>query len=100
MPISPFIAALAAAVSCSPPSRAIVAEVYYDAMGDDTGHEFVELFNPTGQAVALKGARLEAGDGAGPSRWTLRWTGKDADSVVAGARFVIGGALVDPPPQA
>ena len=31
------------AATCAPPGRAIVTEVYYDAIGDDTGHEFVEL---------------------------------------------------------
>jgi hypothetical protein len=85
---------------CSPPDRAVVAEVFYDAIGDDTGQEFVELFNPTAHAVALAGLRLEAGDGAGPGRWTLRWTGQPGDSIRAGARFVIGGALVVPSPDA
>jgi hypothetical protein len=32
-------------VQCSRMDRPIVAEVYYDATGDDTGHEFVELLN-------------------------------------------------------
>lgn len=86
--------------ACSPPDRALVAEVFYDAIGDDSGHEFVELLNPTGHAVALAGLRLEAGDGAGPGRWTLRWTAQAGDSIRAGARFVIGGALVAPAPDA
>ena len=85
---------------CSPPDRALVAEVFYDAIGDDTGHEFVELLNPTAHTVTLAGLRLEAGDGAGPARWTLRWTGQPGDSMRAGARFVIGGALVVPSPDA
>ena len=88
------------AAACAPASHAIVTEVYYDALGDDTGHEFVELFNPTSAPIALSGARLEAGDGAGPGRWTLRWTGSARDSLPPGARFVIGGAMVSPPPQA
>ena len=87
------------AVPCAPPGRAIVTEVYYDAIGDDTGREFVELFNPAGTSVGLAGVRLESGDGAGPGRWTLRWTGGALDSVPPGARFVIGGALVAPAPQ-
>jgi len=86
--------------TCAPPARAIVAEVYYDAPGDDTGWEFVELFNPGDATVALAGVRLEAGDGAGPGRWSLRWTGGTADSVRARGRFVIGGAHVTPPPDA
>jgi len=91
---------LVALATCSPPGRPIVAEVYYDAIGDDTGQEYVELFNPTSQARSLHGARLEAGDGAGPGRWTLRWTGGPGDSVGAGGRFLIGGAAVTPAPDA
>jgi hypothetical protein len=87
-------------VTCSHMDRPIVAEVYYDAIGDDTGHEFVELFNPAEAPCSLAGLRLEAGDGAGPGRWTLRWTGTAADSIAGSGHFVIGGALVDPPPDA
>jgi len=94
-----FALALLAA-ACAPPGRAIVAEVYYDAIGDDSGHEFVELMNPGAVAVALDGLRLEAGDGAGPGRWSLEWTGGALDSIAPGGRFVIGGARVEPPPQA
>jgi hypothetical protein len=79
---------------CSPPGRAIVAEVFYDAAGDDTGLEFVELFNPTAADCALEGVRLEVGDGSGAGRWTLRWIGRPGDRVAAGARFVIGGSAV------
>ena len=95
-----FLAAAALTAACSPADRAIVTEVYYDAIGDDTGYEFVELFNPTSHGIALAGARLEAGDGAAAGRWTLRWTGGAADSIASGARFVIGGALVTPVPNA
>ncbi len=91
---------LATLAACAPPSRPIVAEVFYDATGDDTGLEFVELYNPADLAVSLAGARLEAGDGAGPGRWTLRWTGAEGDSVPALGRLVIGGARVEPAPQA
>ncbi len=90
---------LAALAACAPVLRPIVAEVFYDATGDDTGLEFVELYNPTAAACPLLGARLEAGDGAGPGRWTLRWTGTAADTVAALGRFVIGGARVSPAPQ-
>jgi len=87
-------------VQCSRMDRPIVAEVYYDATGDDTGHEFVELLNPVGTACSLAGLRLEAGDGATPGRWTPRWTGTVSDSIAGEGRFVIGGALVGPPPNA
>ncbi len=63
MALAPLLAALAM-LACAPAGKPIVAEVYYDANGDDTGWEFVELFNPSAAPVALAGARLEAGDGA------------------------------------
>lgn len=90
------LAAALALAACAPASRAIVTEVYYDAPGDDTGREFVELWNPHATACPLAGVRLEAGDGSAAGRWTLRWTGGPADSVPAMGRFVVGGALVVP----
>src|SRR5262245_58825366 len=89
-----------AAQSCAPPDRPRIAEVCYEAIGDDTGLEFVELLNPTGARITLTGLRLEAGDGSGPGRWTLRWTGGPGDTIPAGGRFVIGGAHVSPAPDA
>jgi len=89
-----------ALAACSPLGRPIVTEVFYDAIGDDTGQEFVELYNPADSAYALAGLKLEAGDGAGPGRWSVRWTGTAADSIAARGRFVIGGALAQPAPQA
>jgi hypothetical protein len=85
---------------CAPPGHPIIAEVFYDAVGDDTGHEFVEIFNPSPGSFALAGARLEAGDGAGDGRWTLRWVGSPGDTIAAGGRFVVGGGLVAPTPEA
>ncbi len=85
--------------ACSPAGRAIVTEVYYDAIGDDTGYEYIELYNPTATTVPLAGVRLEAGDGSTPGRWTLRWTASARDTVGPLARFVVGGAKVVPPPQ-
>lgn len=85
-----------ALASCVPAAHPLIAEILYDAAGDDTGFEFVELFNPTATPYPLAGARLEAGDGAGPGRWTLRWAGGAGDTLAAGARFVIGGAHLLP----
>lgn len=96
----PAVALLAASTACTPPSRPLLAEVFYDAAGDDTGHEFVELVNPGATPFALAGLRLEAGDGSSAGRWTLRWTGGAGDTVPPGARFVIGGAAVVPAPHA
>jgi hypothetical protein len=81
-------------VACAPPLRPIIAEIFYDAVGDDTGYEFVELFNPHPIALPLMGVRLEAGDGSGPGRWSLRWAGAALDSIGPNRRFVIGGAQV------
>jgi hypothetical protein len=89
-----------ASATCAPVAHPIVTEVLYDASGDDTGLEFVEIFNPTSVNFPLAGLRLEAGDGSAPGRWTTRWTGTIGDSVAAGARIVIGGARVVPAPQA
>src|SRR5262245_18679815 len=85
---------------CAPASRPIIAEVLYDAAGDDTGLEFVELLNPTDSTFSLADAVLEAGDGSGPGRWTVRWTGKAGDSIAAHGRFVVGGARMTPRPDA
>jgi hypothetical protein len=90
---------LTAALSCAPATHPIVAEVYYDAPGVDTGYEFVELWNNSDAPRSLTGLRIEAGDGAGPGRWSLRWTGGPVDSVGAHARFVVGGGLVVPTPD-
>lgn len=89
--------ALSLTALCAPAGRPLVNEVLYDAPGDDTGWEFVELWNPAAVAWPLAALRIEAGDGSQPGRWTLRWTGSAADSVRAHGRFVVGGARVVPP---
>src|SRR5204862_90163 len=81
-------------------SHPLISEILYDAAGDDTGREFVELLNPSAKTFALAGARLEMGDGSGPGRWTARWTGAPGDSIAPGGRFVIGGALIGITPDA
>lgn len=98
--LPPAAVALALAATCTLPGRPIVAEVVYDAPGDDTGHEFVELYNPYPADAPLAGLKLQSGDGAAPARWTTRWTGGVRDTIRAHARFVIGGALVVPVPDA
>src|SRR5205085_9047720 len=93
------LAVLLVAPLCPPQDRVVVAEVYYDAAGDDTGREFVELYNRTAHDVALAGVRLEAGDVAGAGRWSLKWTAPAALTLAPGARYVIGGSLVEPRPD-
>jgi hypothetical protein len=39
----------------------LITELYPNAPGSDTGQEFVELYNPNGEAVSLKGYRLQVG---------------------------------------
>ena len=97
--MSALASMFAAALSCAPAFQPFVTEVYYDAPGDDTSQEFVEIWNPGPGTRSLTGLRLEAGDGGGPGRWTLRWTGGPGDSLRAGQRLVVGGALVSPTPQ-
>jgi hypothetical protein len=94
-----WAACTANAATCVPAGRPRIAEVFYDAIGDDSGQEFVELFHTGATPASLAGVRLEVGDGSGPGRWTLRWTGTARDSIPAGDRFVIGGALVTPTPS-
>jgi hypothetical protein len=85
--------------TCAPDGHPRLAEVLYDPAGDDTGAEFVELWNPADVTFPLTGLRLESADGA-TARWTLRWTGRSADSIRAHGRFVIGGVRVTPAPDA
>ena len=87
---------LVAAIGCAPAAHPWLNEIYYDAPGDDTGQEFVELLNASDVAWSLEGLRVEAGDGAAPGRWTLKWTGRSGDSVAAHGRFVLGGPKVVP----
>ena len=90
----------AAAAACAPAQHPLIAEVLYDAVGDDTGWEFVELYNPYDRALPLAGARLEAGDGSGPGRWTLRWTGNAGTVSPPVDASSWAGAKVQPAPQA
>ena len=92
--------ALVVLLSCAPGPWPIVTEVFYDAIGDDTGWEYVELWNRSDHDVPLAGVTIEGGDGAGPGRWTKRWTGAKRDTIRAHARFVVGGAKLVPPADA
>jgi hypothetical protein len=90
---------VAVALNCAPAGHPFVTEVYYDAPGDDTGQEFVELWNDSDSSRVLAGLKLQAGDGAGPGRWTTKWTGGPGDAVKPHSRFVIGGSAVSPRPD-
>jgi len=77
----------------------VLNEVFYDPAGLDGGFEFVELVNRTALSVPLAGFRLEAGDGAGPERWSVQWTGAAGDVLAPFARFTIGEGRVVPLPD-
>src|SRR2546427_6754533 len=53
------LAVPARGATCAVPSHPLISEILYDAAGDDTGREFVELLNPSAKTFALAGARLE-----------------------------------------
>ncbi len=86
--------ALLAAALGAAPARAdlLLNEVLYDPDGADEGREFVELWNPDPAPRPLAGVRIEAGDGARPDAWTVVWAGGAAESVRAGAPFLVSGA--------
>jgi hypothetical protein len=67
-------------------------EVLYDPMGEDAGSEFVELWNDGAAPVPLAGLTIEAGDGARPGVWSLVFAGAAADTIPAGAPFLVDGA--------
>lgn len=99
----PFIfglcAAAAAVRATSLTVPVVINEVYYDHPGADAGYEFVELWNTSPVSVDLTGYRLQAGDGAGPSRWRTVWSGQAGDVIAPGSRFVVGEAQVSPAPD-
>jgi hypothetical protein len=89
-----------AQAQCPPPGPpALINEVLFDPSGADAGLEFVELINSAAAVVSLAGLRIEAGDGSGPGRFTLRWEGAAGDTLAPGRRFVVGGAMVSPAPD-
>ena len=70
-------------------SSLVINEVCYDPPGADGGAEFVEIFNPAGEAVPLDGARLEFANGAGDVRWLVRWQAGPADSLAPGGCWLV-----------
>jgi hypothetical protein len=94
MPALGLLVSAVLLASCPPARPVRIAEVLYDATGDDRGLEFVELLNVGTTPVALAGVRIEAGDGSGPGRWSTRWIGAASDTVPPLGRFVVGGDRV------
>lgn len=83
---------LALAAVASPTSAALVInEVLYDPEGPDRGAEWVEIHNTGPWPATLEGVALEAGDGAGPGRWTRTWEGSPGEWIDAGGWCFVGG---------
>jgi hypothetical protein len=76
-----------------PPARAalVINEILYDPEGPDRGFEWVEIHNTGPWPATLEGVALEAGDGAGPGRWTRTWVGSPGEWIDAGGWCVVGG---------
>ncbi|MBI3184988.1 MAG: lamin tail domain-containing protein [Myxococcales bacterium] len=98
--------ALALVLACAPPppDRAckglvagdlVISEFMNDPEGVDTGHEYLELFNATGQAIGLNGLTLYAGrvDGSSSKTHVLR-----SGTVASKGYFVLGDAREQPYP--
>src|SRR3989344_2109670 len=82
---------LAPWTSASP--SVVISEILYNPNGADTaGEEFVELYNPTSQAINLTDWKLEAGNGA-DGVWSLQATLNR--TIGAFGFYLIGGALVN-----
>jgi hypothetical protein len=78
----------------------LVNEVFYDPPGPDAGLEFIEIINAGDDPLDLGSARIETGDGAGPDRWTVAWTGVAGVVLEPGALWCVGEADVLPGPDA
>ena len=73
-------------VSDLPAVGLVLSEVLYDVAGEDTGYEWVEIYNGTGSEVDLSGYSLGAGGAAyTTTRFPL------SGSIPAGACWVVGG---------
>ena len=73
-------------------SQILLNEVYYDHIGSDSGHEFVELIGTGGSPLDLSRCSLEFYDGASGS-WRAVWRGSFG-SIAYDELFVVGGDLV------
>ncbi len=73
----------------------VVNELYYDHVGADADHEFIELLNTGASRVALDGLAVEFHNGVGVG-WTLVWRAPSGVSLEPDSLFVIGGSAVRP----
>ncbi len=99
--VSAAVLALAAAILAAGPALAaglLLNEVLYDPEGADEGGEFIELVHDAAQSLDLGRVAIERGNGNRPGDWRQAWHGTPGESLAAGVHYVIGGALVEPPP--
>jgi hypothetical protein len=71
----------------------VINEVMFDPPGSDSGHEFVELYNPGPDPVDLEGFQLHFVNGTAPVPPEPVWRG-DPHALAAGGFFVVGGDQV------
>ncbi len=71
------------------PAAVVINELLYDPEGDDTGKEWIELYNNGEQSVNLQGARLEVGGSSFTDVFTLPYF-----ILRPGRYLLIGGSLV------
>jgi hypothetical protein len=93
------IASVCAACTLPCAARVVINELYYDHPGTDTGHEFIELYNPDTVAADITGATIEFHNGTGTA-WTLVWRAPAATTIAPDGLFVVGENLVVPLPDA
>jgi hypothetical protein len=79
-------------------ARLVVNEVYYDHPGADGGYEFIELVDDSNAAADIGGLTLEFHNGTGTG-WVVLWRAAPGTAIAAGMPFLIGAALVEPPPD-
>ncbi|HEU4364605.1 MAG TPA: lamin tail domain-containing protein, partial [Candidatus Krumholzibacteria bacterium] len=80
-------------------ARVVVNELYYDHPGADAGYEFVELIDTAGAPADIGGLSLEFHNGTGTG-WVVLWRAPAGTAMPAGVPFLVGAALVSPPPDA
>lgn len=68
----------------------VINEVLYDPPGPDSGYEFVELFNPGPDPVALDAFELRFVNGSDPTSVDVVWRGDPTAALGPGAFFVVG----------